>query len=582
MRLFPLLIALLLAACGGSPEVDALLAVADSLSGVKPDSALRLLQQQEAGVPHWSKSQRMRHALLTAKAMNKAYVPLTADSLMTVVADYYDSHGTPNEQMEAHYLLGCTYRDLGEAPAALAAYQDAIDRADTTAQDCDYIQLSKIYGQMGELFYWQNLLQSASWSYGMGELNAMKSRDSLLAIVYYEQKAKCYYDMGKPDSMEIVIKKARKLYLQYGDTLSANTVIGPLVFLSVKNKQYEQAARFINIYGNNSRTARDTLLYQESWGQFKIHTGYYYLGLHRLDSAIHYLHSGLALVQNPYNVTMAFEGLYDTYKELGVSDSIVKYAEKSIQAKDSTVNTHITDQMQRVQALYNYDRFRLESDKLSMEAGKAKQKVAFLSLVLTGFVLFSVVIFTILIIHFLRKRIKRQRLKVKYAADTLLFKSFNEELSRSSNQPAQKQAIEEKLQFLKDSLSKQAKDLNTEIITDSFQESDIVAKIRAKGAEGKILPDAYWSSLRQAINVYAPLFMDSLAAMNCNLDLSDTHICQLALIRNMPQKAKASVMGLEYHAAAMKRKRLFKALFGKDGSARDLEVSLQEIAFGCL
>jgi hypothetical protein len=50
----------------------------------------------------------------------------------------------------------------------------------------------------------------------------------------------------------------------------------------------------------------------------------------------------------------------------------------------------------------------------------------------------------------------------------------------------------------------------------------------------------------------------------------------------MPQKAKAAVMGLEYHAAAMKRKRLFKTLFGREGSAKDLESALQGMAFGRL
>lgn len=73
--------------------------------------------------------------------------------------------------------------------------------------------------------------------------------------------------------------------------------------------------------------------------------------------------------------------------------------------------------------------------------------------------------------------------------------------------------------------------------------------------------------------------MDTLSAMNAMLDLSDTQLCLLALIRNMPQKAKAAVMGMDYHAAAMKRKRLFKTLFGREGSAKDLEEMLLKIAF---
>jgi lipopolysaccharide biosynthesis regulator YciM len=52
---------------------------------------------------------------------------------MLAVADYYDRNGTANERMEAHYLLGCVYRDLGDAPRALTSYNNAVDCADTTA-----------------------------------------------------------------------------------------------------------------------------------------------------------------------------------------------------------------------------------------------------------------------------------------------------------------------------------------------------------------------------------------------------------------------------------------------------------------
>lgn len=263
-----------------------------------------------------------------------------------------------------------------------------------------------------------------------------------------------------------------------------------------------------------------------------------------------------------------------------MTDSIVKYAEKSVLAKDSTADAHIADQVHRVQALYNYDRFRLEADRLSMEAGEARQKITFLSLMLSVMVTIVILVIIVIVIRRHRKRTKRLKLRIRYTADTLLFKTFNEELGRSARQPERQTAIAQKIRFLEESLSRQSESLKAEALTESFQESDIVVLVREYGQEGRLLPDSCWTSLRQAINVYAPTFMDTLAGLNATLDLSDTQVCQLAIIRNMPQKAKAAVMGLEYHAAAMKRKRLFKALFGRDGSAKGLEESLQKIAFG--
>ena len=57
--------------------------------------------------------ERMQEELLCARRMNKEYIDFTTDSVMKEVAAYYDRHGSPNERMEAHYLLGCAYRDTG-------------------------------------------------------------------------------------------------------------------------------------------------------------------------------------------------------------------------------------------------------------------------------------------------------------------------------------------------------------------------------------------------------------------------------------------------------------------------------------
>ena len=82
----------------------------------------------------------MSSLLDRADSLNRNYVPMTdgIDSLLLEAVEYYDRHGTPNQRMRAHYLLGCSYRDLDDAPQALHCYQDATDAADTLDSDCDY------------------------------------------------------------------------------------------------------------------------------------------------------------------------------------------------------------------------------------------------------------------------------------------------------------------------------------------------------------------------------------------------------------------------------------------------------------
>lgn len=73
---------------------------------------------------------RHEATLQWADSLNRNYINIPSDSQLVEAVAYYDRHGTPNERMRAHYLLGCSYRDMGEAPKALACYHDAADCAD--------------------------------------------------------------------------------------------------------------------------------------------------------------------------------------------------------------------------------------------------------------------------------------------------------------------------------------------------------------------------------------------------------------------------------------------------------------------
>ena len=149
----------MLIGCTGNGYTPALQAI-DSLMNDSPDSALSMLKGMKSEVPDWSKAQRMRYHLLTMKAQNKAYVNFTSDSLAKEVVEYYDNHGTANDRLLAHYLLGCVYRDLGESPHAVDCFLDAAACADTTAKDCDFYTLSSVHSQMANQYYSQLLLSN--------------------------------------------------------------------------------------------------------------------------------------------------------------------------------------------------------------------------------------------------------------------------------------------------------------------------------------------------------------------------------------------------------------------------------------
>ena len=113
-----------------------------------------------------------------ADSLNRAYAKLPSDTLLRQAADFFDRHGSPNEQLRAHYLLGCAYRDMGEAPHALQCYLDAVDRADTLNKDCNYALLCRVYAQMAGICYEQNLMEYSLRALDLSIVSAEKAQDN--------------------------------------------------------------------------------------------------------------------------------------------------------------------------------------------------------------------------------------------------------------------------------------------------------------------------------------------------------------------------------------------------------------------
>ena len=195
-------------------RVETALSQIDTLMEAHPDSALLLLDSLKGEKSNWPKSLRMRFDLLEAKAQNKAFVDFTSDSIAKDFTDYYDSHGSANERMMAHYLLGCVYRDIGEAPHAVDCYLNAISRADTTAQNCDFYTLSCAYAQMADIYHLQLLLSNEISARIKASYYASCAHNIYYSIYNKERIAGAYILMNRKDSAELILKNVIDLYRQ--------------------------------------------------------------------------------------------------------------------------------------------------------------------------------------------------------------------------------------------------------------------------------------------------------------------------------------------------------------------------------
>ena len=128
----------LLVSCGTRREYKDALLRAETVMDEHPDSALLILDSLGQYENEFTRHFRMQYQLHRQNAVNKTSDKFTSDSLCQVLVSYFDRHGSVNERVLAHYLLGRAYTDMGEAPMAISSYQDAISVADTTATDFNY------------------------------------------------------------------------------------------------------------------------------------------------------------------------------------------------------------------------------------------------------------------------------------------------------------------------------------------------------------------------------------------------------------------------------------------------------------
>ena len=402
----------LLMACSGQHEQRAKLDRIDSLMNDHPDSALTMLDSLKAEKANWSKSLRMRFNLLEAKAQNKADVPFTSDSVAKEFTHYYDNHGTANERMLAHYLLGCVYRDLGDSPQAVDCYLDAIAKADTIAKDCDYNTLFRVYAQMASIYHKQLLLSNEIEAYKMANYYAFLAKDTLNAIFALDKSTSAYILLNKKDSAEIISRNVNAKYLKNGYLQNALQSSLTLIFLYVKNKEkLTDAKRLMDEYEAKSILFKNNYELLGSKRQYYNYKGQYYEGINNLDSAEYYYrktyHPNMPYVaQDPM-----YRGLLSVFTKRHQADSVAKYSLLYCEANDSSIAKKDQELTAQMAASYNYGLYQKEALKNESKAHKTQ--------ITLFIVLIIVVIISILIyVKWKENKKKHKELQAEFADAT--------------------------------------------------------------------------------------------------------------------------------------------------------------------
>ncbi len=286
------------------------------------------------------------------EATNRAGKELLNDSLAEELVDYFDRHGSSNERMRSRYMLGRTYYFMDELPRALEIYNEAADCADTTSADCDYKVLSRVHAQTAVIYDTQILPQNQLKELKLAEYYAWKGKDTLQAIECYAQQSNAYSFMDQPDSVIFIKENAADMFISIGQERRAAQTLGTTITPLLAKGQIEKAREHLYRYellSGNINNAGDVIKGREIYYYVK---GNYYFLIGNLDSAEYLFRKELR------------EG-----KDL--NNQIAKYANLAYALNDSAYSLSEMQNIQKLQASYNYNHKKLLAEQKSREAERA-------------------------------------------------------------------------------------------------------------------------------------------------------------------------------------------------------------------
>lgn len=443
---------LLLSSCVDDKALLADLDHAETVMEEHPDSAYMLLVAHDSlMVSQQSRNTRMRYQLLMTEALNKLYQPLPTDSLFQPVVDYYDAHGTPNQQLKAHYLLGCIHRDRGEAPQALQCYYDAAEKADTLSSDCDYTLLYKVYGQMADVFEAQVMPDEEIEALKQYSKYALKAGNTYEYIRGMEYMGGAYDLKGDTVMILAIEKKVADLYKKNNMPQAAASAFTMTIYIKINRGDYKEARQLMNTFEKESGLFDGAGNIVEGREEYYHTKGLYYLGIGQLDSAEYEFKR---LIPNGHSFN-AYQGLIEVSRQRKDVSSIFAYT-KLYEASLDTLVTNIHAQATR-QALGMYDYSRHQQIAIQ-EAEKSEERLHIIYTLLLLFFTIFVLIFHLYTRAKAKKLLEIRLLKQRLASLFERYTHTKEELSiLETDHIALKEKKQEELTYLQ----KQVQEIQT-------------------------------------------------------------------------------------------------------------------------
>ena len=567
----------LLMACSEPQEYRTLLERAQAVMDDHPDSALAILDSLGQHQADFGKHFRMQYQLHRMNALNKVDTLFHTTSEAKTLADYFNGHGSPNEQMLAYYLLGRAYFDIHEAPMSLSCYQTASEKADTTAPDCNYRQLSRVYGQMSDIFYQQGLYQQELDYLDLSIYYAYKGKDTLNAIKSLCRKTSSFFMLNQDDLAIKANEEASSLALKKGYKEISAAVLGGIIRQLAERGDVNKAKAYIERYESESGYFDSNRNIEKGREIFYYSKGCYYLMTNNLDSAEYFFRKELREGKDFNNQNAGARGLALLYQRTNRPDSSAKYALYSYEMNDSVYAHMTTKEIEQMQSLYDYSRNQMIAQKEKERAEGEHEKVVVISSLF-----FIIAIVTVIVIRHERRTVKEARQKYKRSVSDLANAQSDIVRLRShiSHQQELNKLIEDKeIEIARLSTEidgyKKKSGQSQKASETLLQESSTYKNLQKSSAKAIMLTDGEWHNINVMVIEIFPGFYNFISSKKLELNDKEFKTCILARL-SFIQKEVANMLGVSPAYISKIHHNLMIKLFGFDGKFEDLTNRLKE------
>lgn len=541
-----------------------------------PDSALSLLRRMNDTINEMPVAVRMCYNLLLLKAEDKCHISQTSDSLINQIINYYQSKEDKNRLVESYYMKGRICRDLQDAPKALKYFQKALE---LNIHNSNYSLLSRIYMQIGYLYSYQDVFESAIPMFQNALYYMNLDKDSISMPFPLRDIARIYNVNGERDSAVYYYLNAYELSHKVGNTRTEYTSLSELGGTYLDMELYDLA---LNSLYNSLEISLDYNPYAiyEMFGEL-------YMKINQLDSSRYYLNKSLKssdiyIKSGAYSSLLLLEENSGNYKEA------VKYNQLYRQSQDSIRKITSSETIRKMKSLYDYS--QAEKENIVLRLDNSQKKIYIYRLVL------CMIFISLIVLSYIQYERKKKKDILLYARklEQLKEEQYKESLDYIEENKLKIKKMESELDLAEKDNDKMRQELisaqkemleiiNRQILVhnkeqqtliEDFKSSDIYLKFHLLGLVDNIkFTEDDWLQLQKSIDDTYCNFTNRLYALYPKLSIIELRICYMIKI-SVTVTNMAIFLNRSKSTISSSRNRLYKKLCGQEGTPDMLDAFL--------